>query len=190
MKYMTLSDVMDCINPSGCPPQDADRAFRQFMTAAFKQQIEVEGFEGGLVSARNKRTHVPKDLFQAPLLLDWAQSDYNAAFDALATDKGSLRLERGEPGDHFMLGEELLWSGLQVDAQKARELLKARSAPDLAAALKEAIAENGGSITTRDAERIASTISATENQKKIRELLKSLQGPQKRGPRGHRKPSV
>ncbi len=190
MKYMTLSDVMDFIRSSGRPPQEVGQAFREFMIAAFEQRIEIEGYNEGKVSARHQRSRVPKDLFESPLLLDWAGSDYDAAYDALATNVGSLRLERGEHGDHFIQGDELLWSGLQVDAVKAQSLLRSGSAPDLATALKEAIAKNGKPITQRQAEKIASTIRALENQKKVRETLAHVQGRQIQGPKGPRKPKV
>ena len=60
--------------------------------------------------------------------------------------------------------------------------------PNLEAILREAIIKNGRPLRTQDAEKIASAAGAQENQKKVREMLKSIQGPQKSGPRGPRKP--
>jgi len=58
--------------------------------------------------------------------------------------------------------------------------------PDLTELLNEAIKRKGAPLGTREAEEIASRAGAIENQKKVGEVLESIQGKQKQGPRGPR----
>jgi hypothetical protein len=62
----------------------------------------------------------------------------------------------------------------------------AKSSPNLEHILKQERASRGRDLTQREAEKIALDSNAVENQKKVREVLRSIQGEKKPGPRGPR----
>ena len=69
---------------------------------------------------------------------------------------------------------------------RAGILAPAAEPPNLKRLLLDAKERKGAELTQREAEKIASDRGAKENQKKVREVLASIQSQQKPGPRGPR----